>query len=119
MKYNVMATVRKEEEELAAVPSNFNIGLATPDMYNMDAFLDGEAITKRDLVFWVTVGKQHYPKAEDVPVVSNFGIGFSLVPRNYFDQAAFKDLPAAQETGYGAHVTQCVPPKQEVTPVEH
>jgi Cu2+-containing amine oxidase len=33
----------------------------------------------RRRVFWVTVGKQHYPKAEDVPVVSNFGIGFSLV----------------------------------------
>ena len=43
-------------------------------------------------VFWVMVGKQHYPKAEDVPLVSNFGTGFWLRPRNLFDRAAFEDL---------------------------
>ena len=38
------------------------------------------------------IGKQHYPKAEDVPLVSNFGTGFWLRPRNLFDRAAFEDL---------------------------
>lgn len=30
--------------------------------------------------------------AEDVPLVSNFGTGFKLKPRDFFDRAAFEDL---------------------------
>ena len=46
------------------------------------------------------VGKQHYPKAEDVPLVSNFGTGFYLKPRNMFDRAAFEDLAYYQNKTY-------------------
>lgn len=61
-------------------------------------------------MLWVHVGKQHFPIAEDVPLVSNFGTvrcfvdfrlhhtptqGFWLKPRNYFDYAPFVDLPDA------------------------
>eukprot|EP00965_Chrysotila_dentata_P229007 6196932-Pleurochrysis_carterae.AAC.3 len=109
MKQNLAATKRKEDEPLAAVPSNFNIGVPTPARWNLDSYMDGESIEDEDLVLWLTVGKQHYPKAEDVPVVSNFGIGFSLVPRNYNDVAAFKDLPSAQEQNYGKDADKCVP----------
>ena len=38
-------------------------------------------------------GLQHYPKAKDVPLVSNFGSGFVLKPRNMYDRAAIEDLP--------------------------
>lgn len=49
MKYNVAATVRKDDEELAAVPSNFNIGVPTPSMYNLDSYLNDEDIHQKDL----------------------------------------------------------------------
>ena len=30
---------------------------------------------------------------QDIPLISNFGSGFWLKPRNMFDRAAFEDIP--------------------------
>jgi len=62
--------------------------------YDLNEFMNNESVVDEDLVFWIMIGKEHYPKAEDIPVVSNFGSGFTLKPRNMFDRAAYDDLAA-------------------------
>lgn len=109
MKYNLVATLFKDDEELAAVPSNFNLAQPPPAVYDMDEYIDGDSIAGEDVVLWVSLYKQHWPKAEDVPVVSNFGTGFSLIPRNFFDVAGFKDLPDGPSTNYGLDFKTCTP----------
>eukprot|EP00931_Biecheleriopsis_adriatica_P088283 TRINITY_DN62642_c0_g1_i1.p1 TRINITY_DN62642_c0_g1~~TRINITY_DN62642_c0_g1_i1.p1 ORF type:complete len:762 (-),score=88.25 TRINITY_DN62642_c0_g1_i1:169-2454(-) len=52
---------------------------------NLDLFLsDGEHLLDEDLVAWIGVGKEHIVRQEDLPLVSNFGVGFSLQPWNFF-----------------------------------
>ncbi|KAK7241508.1 deaminating tryptamine:oxygen oxidoreductase [Aureococcus anophagefferens] len=51
---------------------------------NLANYLDGEAILDEDLVAWVSAGKEHVTRREDLPLVSNFGVAFSLVPWNFF-----------------------------------
>ena len=51
---------------------------------NLANYLDGEAILDEDLVAWVSAGKEHVTRQEDLPLVSNFGVAFSLVPWNFF-----------------------------------
>lgn len=72
MKYNLAATVHKDYEKFCAYPTNnqFDHPVAS---YDLDKFLNNESIVEEDLVLWVHVGKQHFPIAEDVPLVSNFG----------------------------------------------
>lgn len=56
---------------------------------DLDHFLsDGESLLDEDLVAWISVGKEHVVRQEDMPLVSNFGTGFSLVPWNFFTQNA-------------------------------
>ena len=37
-----------------------------------------------DLVAWISVGREHITRQEDLPLVSNFGVAFSLQPWNFF-----------------------------------
>ncbi|KAH8065133.1 amine oxidase [Aureococcus anophagefferens] len=55
---------------------------------NLANYLDGEAILDEDLVAWVSAGKEHVTRREDLPLVSNFGVAFSLVPWNATNPAA-------------------------------
>lgn len=41
----------------------------------------GESVTNTDLIGWVTIGVQHIPRAEDVPLISNFGANFYIKVR--------------------------------------
>ncbi|CAE8601924.1 unnamed protein product [Polarella glacialis] len=53
---------------------------------NLDLFLaDRENILDEDLVAWIGIGKEHIPRQEDLPMVSNFGVGFSLQPMNFVE----------------------------------
>jgi len=53
---------------------------------DLDLFLsDEEDIMDQDLVAWICVGKEHIPRQEDLPLVSNFGAGFSLMPWNFLE----------------------------------
>mmetsp|Transcript_34230 Transcript_34230/g.80641 ORF Transcript_34230/g.80641 Transcript_34230/m.80641 type:complete len:863 (+) Transcript_34230:103-2691(+) len=90
---NVAITRQKDSERYCSFPSNYQVGRAIPS-YDLREFQrDQENVVEEDLVFWIMFGLQHYPKAEDVPLVSNFGSGFLLKPRNMYDRAAFEDLP--------------------------
>jgi len=59
----------------------------------LDSFLNGESLNQTDLVAWVTVPHEHLPRTEDVPLISNYPMGFRIVPWNYFDGNAGMDLP--------------------------
>merc|ERR1712232_837642 len=57
-----------------------------PHPQDLDRFLaDGEALLDEDLVAWIGVGREHIVRQEDLPLVSNFGVGFSLQPWNFFE----------------------------------
>jgi hypothetical protein len=70
----------------------------------------GESTTDTDLVAWVSFGLQHLPRAEDVPVVTNMGAGFSIKPWNYFDGLPTRHLREAP------HSKQCAPRLESPTP---
>ena len=62
---------------------------------SVDSFLaDGESIVGEDLVAWVTLGKEHLPRTEDLPLISNFGTYFDLVPQNMHRVNAAMDVKA-------------------------
>lgn len=90
---NVAITRQKDSERYCSFPSNYQIGTAFPSFDLREFQQEGDNVVNDDLVFWIMFGVQHYPKAEDVPLVSNFGSGFTLKPRNMYDRAAFEDLP--------------------------
>jgi len=51
---------------------------------NLDKFLDdGASILDEDLVAWIGLSKEHIVRQEDIPLVSNFGVSFSLQPWNF------------------------------------
>ena len=59
---------------------------------SLDTYLDGESIEQTDLVAWVTVGKEHLPRTEDLPLISNFGTYFAITPQNQFTTNAAMDI---------------------------
>ncbi|GAB5354783.1 hypothetical protein AAMO2058_000149000 [Amorphochlora amoebiformis] len=86
-KYNLAVTKRKETED--RVSSVYDIYGPSNPVTSLDRFLeDEEKIIQEDLVAWITVGKEHITRTEDLPLVSNFGSGFMLQPWNYFDKNA-------------------------------
>eukprot|EP00539_Tryblionella_compressa_P016531 CAMPEP_0178846072 /NCGR_PEP_ID=MMETSP0746-20121128/17815_1 /TAXON_ID=913974 /ORGANISM="Nitzschia punctata, Strain CCMP561" /LENGTH=869 /DNA_ID=CAMNT_0020510389 /DNA_START=58 /DNA_END=2667 /DNA_ORIENTATION=+ len=104
---NVAITRQKDEERYCSFPSNFNIGTRGIPSFDLNYFQQGDdKVVEEDLVFWIMFGVQHYPKAEDIPLVSNFGSGFILKPRNMYDRAAFEDL----SDNYGSKPPACVAP---------
>jgi hypothetical protein len=90
---NVAITRHKDHERYCSFPSNYQVGTAFKSFDLREFQKDQDNVIEEDLVFWIMFGLQHYPKAEDVPLVSNFGSGFVLKPRNMHDRAAFEDLP--------------------------
>ena len=77
---------------------------ATPN--STPIVITGDSIQDADLVGWVTVGIQHIPRAEDVPVISNIPTGFTLKPWNYFDgQPNAADIAEPATTGTCADPT--------------
>jgi Cu2+-containing amine oxidase len=83
-KYNLAVTKRHETEQRAT--SVYDLwGQMSPPVLDFDSYLKNEEnIEKQDIVAWVTIGKEHLPRTEDMPLVTNFGVGFSLLPWNVF-----------------------------------
>ena len=89
-KYALAVTKRKESERRATSVYDL-FGPAEPYV-SLDTFLDGESIDGEDLVAWVNLGKEHLPRTEDVPLISNFGTYFDLLPRNVHKVNAAMDV---------------------------
>ncbi|CAK9077844.1 unnamed protein product [Durusdinium trenchii] len=53
---------------------------------DLDVFLsNNDSLLDEDLVAWIGLNKEHIVRQEDLPLVSNFGVSFSLQPWNFFD----------------------------------
>jgi len=88
-----LAVARRKEEEPFATHSLDHYPLTSP-LLSVDRFLDDrENIVGEDLVCWVSVGKEHVTRAEDIPLVSNFGVQFALLPWNYNIENPAMQLP--------------------------
>ena len=91
-KYALAVTRRKEAEERPT--SVYDLFAPAEPHTSIDTFLDGESLAQHDLVAWVTVGKEHLPRTEDLPLISNFGTYFDLVPQNMHRVNAAMDVKA-------------------------
>eukprot|EP00549_Striatella_unipunctata_P010853 CAMPEP_0118684356 /NCGR_PEP_ID=MMETSP0800-20121206/6596_1 /TAXON_ID=210618 ORGANISM="Striatella unipunctata, Strain CCMP2910" /NCGR_SAMPLE_ID=MMETSP0800 /ASSEMBLY_ACC=CAM_ASM_000638 /LENGTH=715 /DNA_ID=CAMNT_0006581049 /DNA_START=525 /DNA_END=2672 /DNA_ORIENTATION=+ len=107
---NLAVTLHDDKEAFCSYNSGFQVARPIAS-FDLASFQNGESVAEKDLVLWLMVGKEHYPKSEDIPVVSNFGTGFSLKPRNMFDRAAYSDLREPDDVGTVCNdtiVTQCM-----------
>jgi len=87
-KYHLAVTKYHDDEYRVDSPYIHYDGMETTrNAQDLDRFLaDGESILDEDLVAWIGLAKEHIVRQEDLPLVSNFGVGFSLQPWNFFQQ---------------------------------
>eukprot|EP00434_Breviolum_minutum_P041387 symbB.v1.2.036815.t2/scaffold5285.1/size28895/2 len=87
-KYHLAVTKYQDHEyRPASVYVNFDGQQPWNDSYsqNLDVFLsNNESLMDEDLVAWIGLNKEHIVRQEDIPLVSNFGVAFSLQPWNFF-----------------------------------
>jgi len=86
-KYHLAVTKFHDNEYRAnSVYLHYDGDTPVGNRQDLDRFLsDNEDLVDQDLVAWICVGKEHIPRQEDLPLVSNFGAGFSLMPWNFFE----------------------------------
>jgi len=91
-KYNLVVTKHHDNEPRCT--SVYDLyGSAEPTV-SIDDFIDGESIEDTDIVAWVSVGKEHITRTEDVPLISSsFGVEVTLLPWNIFDGHPGMDIP--------------------------
>jgi Cu2+-containing amine oxidase len=87
-KYHLALTNYHDDEYRATSPYiQYDGEATTKNAQDLDRFLsDSESLLDQDLVAWVSVGREHIVRQEDLPLVSNFGAAFSLQPWNFFEQ---------------------------------
>lgn len=87
-KYHLAVTRHHDDEYRATSPYIHYDGYEHEvNGQNLDRFLeDGENLLDEDLVAWIGFGREHITRQEDLPLVSNFGAGFSLQPWNFFER---------------------------------
>lgn len=98
-KYNLAVTRYHDEEYRVTSPYiSYDTFEMTRDPQDLDHFLSNEEdILDQDLVAWITAGREHVTRQEDLPLVSNFGVGFSLQPWNFFTQNVAANPPWKRE----------------------
>lgn len=101
-KYHLAITQRKESE-LKSHSGIYDMNIPQNPHTNFDDYLNGESIVQKDLVAWITMGVQHIPRSEDIPLIANFGTSFYLKPWNYFDELVSMDV------GDNNHFKACHP----------
>jgi len=90
-KYTVAFTRRHEAEQRSS--SLYDCYAPGTPHTSLDRFLaDAESLNQTDLVAWITIGHEHIPRTEDLPLISNYAAGFRLVPWNFFDGNPGMDL---------------------------
>eukprot|EP01023_Acetabularia_acetabulum_P004083 TRINITY_DN11717_c1_g1_i1.p1 TRINITY_DN11717_c1_g1~~TRINITY_DN11717_c1_g1_i1.p1 ORF type:complete len:947 (-),score=198.93 TRINITY_DN11717_c1_g1_i1:162-3002(-) len=102
-KYHLAVTKYKDYEYVSHA-SVYDTYMPQKPVRSLDQYLDGEDIVNTDLVGWVMVGVVHVPRTEDVPLISNLGIGYSIKPWNYFDELV--SMSVYEQTNFSM---ECVP----------
>jgi len=93
-RYNLAVTRRYDSEARAS--SIYDLfGQSSAPYFDFDTYLaNNESIEDKDLVAWVTIGKEHLPRSEDIPLITNFGTSFLLWPWDVFaTNAGSQDMP--------------------------
>jgi len=87
-KYHIAVTKYHDDEYRSSeVYAQYDSASPIVRAQDLDRFLaDNESLIDQDLVAWICVGREHIVRQEDLPLVSNFGAGFSLQPWNFFPQ---------------------------------
>merc|ERR1712151_1000131 len=87
-KYHLAVTRHHDDEYRASSPYvHYDGYLQEKNAQNLDRYLsDEEDLLDQDLVCWIGFGREHIIRQEDLPLVSNFGGGFSLQPWNFFER---------------------------------
>lgn len=87
-KYQLALTKYHDDEYRITSPYvHYDAEESVANAQDLDRFLsDGESLVDVDLVAWIGLGKEHVVRQEDMPLVSNFGVGFSLKPWNFLQQ---------------------------------
>jgi Cu2+-containing amine oxidase len=87
-KYHLAVTKQHDHEyRSSSVYAHYDGLEKEKNPQDIDHFLsDGESLLDEDLVAWIGVGREHIVRQEDLPLVSNFGAGFHIVPWNFFSQ---------------------------------
>lgn len=91
-KYSMAFTRRHDSEMRSTSPYD---SYAPGDAYrSLDTFLrDRESLNRTDIVAWLTVSHEHVPRSEDLPLITNYPIGFKILPWNIYAGNAASDLP--------------------------
>ena len=92
-KYTLAVTRRHDDEP--RISSVYDLYAPAEPTVSIDDFLtDGESLEDVDVVAWLSLGKEHIPRTEDMPLISSsMGVSFSLLPWNIFDGHAAMDIP--------------------------
>jgi len=87
-KYHIAVTRHHDGEYRSSeVYAQYDAAAAIANPQDLDRYLsDNESLVDEDIVAWIGVGREHIVRQEDLPLVSNFGAGFSLQPFNFFSQ---------------------------------
>jgi len=98
-KYHIAITQQKDSEYRSSeVYAQYDASDRITNPQDLDVFLsDNESLVDEDLVAWIGVGREHIVRQEDLPLVSNFGAGFSLQPFNFFSQNVAASPPWGSE----------------------
>ncbi|XP_063417751.1 putative amine oxidase [copper-containing] isoform X2 [Mytilus trossulus] len=86
-RYQVAVTKYKDSEPTSS--SIYSILDAEDPVVHFQNFIDdNESVVDEDLVAWITMGVQHIPHTEDLPITTTPGmeVSFYLLPYNYFDE---------------------------------
>ncbi|XP_048735817.2 putative amine oxidase [copper-containing] [Ostrea edulis] len=87
MRYQMAVTKRKESEPHSS--SKYATYDGEQPTVDFESFIGDENIQGEDLVAWITLGKHHIPRSEDVPFVTTSpggDLSFVLLPFNFFDE---------------------------------
>ena len=87
-----MVVVKQSDTEPSNTVGHTHLYRNTPSILDTHTLLNNESIDGQDLVAYISLNKNHFPIAEDLPTVSGFGVSFTLQPSNYFDRAAYSNL---------------------------
>ncbi|XP_061171211.1 putative amine oxidase [copper-containing] [Saccostrea echinata] len=84
LRYQLAVTKRKETEQYSS--SKYATFDGEDRVVNFESFIGDEPILQEDLVAWVTLGIQHIPHTDEVPIMQTVGgdVSFFLLPFNYF-----------------------------------
>ncbi|KAI8777811.1 amine oxidase [copper-containing] [Biomphalaria glabrata] len=84
-RHQLVVTKHKDDEQVSSSPYAMWDSL-NPVTDFSKFYEDDENINGEDLVFWITSGMHHIPRAEDLPLTTTVGnhLTFFLLPLNYF-----------------------------------